>query len=239
MFNQQIVAETLGLFGLQDFKIAARDRFQTDGAAQSQSDCHHIFNCRCCPWNFRSQNRNRGGVLPVLQRARPHLDNALQVRQAQRDLLQVRHWGSAEVWASARASDEEQGRGRDDFDCELFLSHNCTNFNLSLSWDCKTSPLSCSGTGKLGYSLCPEQPQSLHHLRACDQTEGSGQDCGHPAAVQLQGCAERLAGDRLPQRSPAHRNTRPAKRPAQDRRDGKLCLPLCTGEVFLRNKVPL
>lgn len=62
----------------------------------------------------------------------------------------------------------------------------------------------CSCTGELGCSVRSQQPQGLHHLRARNQTEGSGQDCGDPAAIQLQGGAEYFPGAQLSQGSAPH-----------------------------------
>lgn len=115
LYHKLLINKMLGFFaGFQNYCSRS---FSNRRCRTSRSVSNQTVKCR---WNFRSQNRNRGGVLPVRQRARPHLHNALQVRQAERDLLQVCHRGSAEVWARARAPNEEQGRGHHDSGCELW-----------------------------------------------------------------------------------------------------------------------
>lgn len=85
---------------ISEFRILILIEFsgrQTDSAGRRVQSPIKLSNVTVVLDQFRGQSRNRGGTLPVLQRARPHLHHALQVRQAERDLLQVRHRGSAEV----------------------------------------------------------------------------------------------------------------------------------------------
>lgn len=90
----------------------------------------------------------------------------------------------------------------------------------------------CLCAGELGSGLRPQQSTSLHNIRASHQTERSDQDRRHPTALQLQRGPECLSGPRRSPSSASQPSPRPAERPAQDRRDGNLCLPLCTGWII-------
>lgn len=95
----------------------------------------------------------------------------------------------------------------------------------------KSECFDCFCAGEPGSRVRPQQSQRLHYLWARNQTKGSGQDRGHPAAIQLQRGTEPFTGAQRSEGSAAYRNTRPTERPAQDRRNGSLCFSLCEGRI--------